>query len=314
MRGADAPIGTDAMTGLVSGQMSDRPPSNAVQKTTVALVSLTFAMLVVIVAMAAATFSKVPTSINMYVPNVTLVQSAIGLPGYTQLSWANVLNRTSGTTVNFFTCSTCTKYNQWIDNYYIPQMLANYNIKLVRVPSQAADAVALVQQQIAKVPTAKNVSVDLIWLNLENYNTLRNPPGGGPSNAYGPWAFKVPSASNFDFTAGSIAYDGGVATAGYEFPYDGAQCVFIYNKNKVTTTGDVALIKTIDGLRTWIKANPGRFTYAAPSLDATGKTGDYTGSAFIRHVFYAVAAPYTDFLGVTPTTDNGTPSPAHLVV
>ena len=35
------------------------------------------------------------------------------------------------------------------------------------------------------------------------------------------------------------------------------------------------------------------------------QTGDYTGSAFIRHVFYAVAAPYTDFLGVTPTTDNG---------
>lgn len=122
----------------------------------------------------------------------------------------------------------------------------------------------------------------------------------------------MPSATNFDFTAGSIAYDGGVATAGYEFPYDGAQCVFIYNKNKVctplhapaqprsyprpsllpaplishsvpsfvlprplhrqiTSPSDVALIKTIDGLRTWIKANPGRFTYAAPSLDATGK-------------------------------------------
>jgi len=48
-----------------------------------------------------------------------------------------------------------------------------------------------------------------------------------------PLPHQVPSATNFDFTAGSIAYDGGVATAGYEFPYDGAQCVFIYNKNKV---------------------------------------------------------------------------------
>jgi hypothetical protein len=46
---------------------------------------------------------------------------------------------------------------------------------------------------MAKVPTARNISVDLIWINLENYNTLRNPPGGGASNAYGPWAFKVPA-------------------------------------------------------------------------------------------------------------------------
>lgn len=42
-----------------------------------------------------------------------------------------------------------------------------------------------------------------------------------------------------------------------------------------------------------------------PYLLYSIQTGDYTGSAFIRHVFYAVAAPYTDFLGVTPTTDNG---------
>ena len=139
---------TGVDTGLMSGRTVDRPASNAVQKSTIALVSLTFAMLVVIVAMAAATFNKIPTSINMYVPNVTVVKPAVGLPGFTQLSWSDVLNRTSGTTVNFFTCSTCVKYNQFIDTYFIPQMLANYNIKLVRIPSQAADAVALVQQQV----------------------------------------------------------------------------------------------------------------------------------------------------------------------
>ena len=43
---------------------------------------------------------------------------------------------------------------------------------------------------------------------------MRNPPAGGPSNAYGPWAFKVPNAANFDFTSPSIAYDGGIPTAG----------------------------------------------------------------------------------------------------
>jgi putative spermidine/putrescine transport system substrate-binding protein len=34
--------------------------------------------------------------------------------------------------------------------------------------------------------------------------------------------------------------------------------------------------RSIDALRTWIKAHPGRFTYVAPP--------DFTGSAFIRHI------------------------------
>ena len=121
--------------------------------------------------------------------------------------------------------------------------------------------------------------------------------------AFGPWADKVPSIVNFNPSDKSVFFDGGLATDGYELPYNGAQCVFIYNKQMISSTAETTAIKTIAGLATWLKSNPGKFTYAAPGAQADGKTGDYTGSAFIRHVFYALSGPYTDFLQTTVNMD-----------
>lgn len=42
-----------------------------------------------------------------------------------------------------------------------------YQINLVRIPTQAVTAVQLVESQVANVPGAQNISVDLIWINLE---------------------------------------------------------------------------------------------------------------------------------------------------
>ncbi len=105
----------------------------------------------------------------------------------------------------------------------------------------------------------------------------------------------VPNAANFDFSSDTIKYDFGLATDGYEMPYNAAQVVFCYNSAKVAQTS----ISNIKDLIDWIKANPGRFTYAAPRYkDASGEFDhDYTGSAFIRHIFYYVASPYTQFVG-----------------
>lgn len=255
-------------------------------------------------AIAAATLDKTREKIYVYNPNITTIEQPVGLPGNVQLSWDNVVARAKGTTVNFFTCGGCPKYNNWIDSYLKPQLKTLYDINLVRKPIVGPTSVALqlVEDQIALKPGTANVSVDLIWLNLENFARLRNPVSGGSSNAYGPWAMKIPSARNFDFSSPPITFDGGLPTAGYEFPYDGAQCVFIYNGNRIASANDLKLIHTIDGLKSWIVANSGRFTYAAPAKDALGGTGDYTGSAFIRHVFYTAAAPYTDFLTSADTT------------
>jgi putative spermidine/putrescine transport system substrate-binding protein len=108
---------------------------------------------------------------------------------------------------------------------------------------------------------------------------------------------------NFNRSDNSVFFDGGLAIDGYELPYNGAQCVFIYNKQLITSAAETTAIRTIAGLGTWLKSNPGKFTYAAPGVQADGKTGDYTGSAFIRHVFYSLSGPYTDFLQTTVNMD-----------
>ena len=87
--------------GLMDGRPVERsrPMSNNVQKITIFLTSLAFAMLIVIVAIAAASFTKTQGTINIYMPNVTVVQSAVGLPSFTQLGWSDVLVKAKGTTV-----------------------------------------------------------------------------------------------------------------------------------------------------------------------------------------------------------------------
>ena len=82
-------------------------------------------------------------------------------------------------------------------------------------------------------------------------------------------------------------------TAGYEFPYDGAQCVFIYNGNKVTSTGDLSLLQSINGIKTWIMNNPGKFTYPAPKNALLAPYYDYTGRLVIITIATSVHHPIT---------------------
>ena len=93
---------SDTSEGLMDGRPVERsrPMSNNVQKITICLTSLASAMLVVIIAIAAASFSQTKGSIYVYTPNVTVVQPAVGLPGFTQLGWSDVLVKAKGTTVN----------------------------------------------------------------------------------------------------------------------------------------------------------------------------------------------------------------------
>ena len=56
-----------------------------------------------------------------------------------------------------------------------------------------------------------NGGVDLIWINGENFNAMKTA-----GNLYGPFAYKLPNANNYNFQSNNIAYDFGLATQGYE--------------------------------------------------------------------------------------------------
>jgi putative spermidine/putrescine transport system substrate-binding protein len=200
----------------------------------------------------------------------------------------------AGKTLNFYAYSDGGGFDGFIANFLKPQLSELYDITVVHHKlTDTVDAVLQVEYE-SKYYSANNGSIDLIWINLENFSRLKNA-----GYLFGPWATKVPNAANFDFSDYSIAYDGGIPIAGYEFPYNGAQVAFFYNSAQVTTTTDIANLKTILGIKTWLEANPGRFTYAAPAANADASNYDFTGSAFIRHVFYEIGGPYTDFIGST---------------
>ena len=75
-----------------------------------------------------------------------------------------------------------------------------------------------------------------------------------------------------------------VPVDGCEVPWNTVQFAFATDSAKVAEPPGI-----MAALLDWIKANPGRFTYPAPP--------DFTGSAFLRHVFIHAAGGPDSLLG-----------------
>lgn len=162
-------------SGLISGKENDTwkyQQSNWVQKISLGLVSLLLAMLVVIIGVTSQTYDSAQPQF-VYDATVTVVNPAVGLPGYTNYSWNQVLTAASGQEVNFWTWSDGGVYDAWIDNWLKPEVQKTLKIKVNRIPLNATSvAVERVQYEIAKGFGMNNGSVDMIWINLENFATL----------------------------------------------------------------------------------------------------------------------------------------------
>lgn len=199
------------------------------------------------------------------------------VPGYA--TWADVLAAANGTTVNWHMWGGSDKINSDVDNDIGARVKELYGITLNRVPVvDTADVVnKLLDESAAGVTTG---SVDLIWINGENFRTLKEA-----SLLYGPWSESIPNARFVNWEDPSLAFDFGTPVEGYESPWGHAQFVMEYNTELV---GE-APPKTFEDLAAWIEANPGLFTYPA--------IPDFTGSVFLRHVFYWVAGGPEPFLG-----------------
>ncbi|MBL8164526.1 MAG: ABC transporter substrate-binding protein, partial [Anaerolineae bacterium] len=88
-----------------------------------------------------------------------------------------------------------------------------------------------------------------------------------------------------DWSDPALAFDFGYPVEGYESPWGHAQFVFEYNTALVGEEPPTSF----EALAEWAAANPGLFTYPA--------IPDFTGSVFVRHVFYWVAGGPEPFLG-----------------
>jgi putative thiamine transport system substrate-binding protein len=185
-------------------------------------------------------------------------------------------------------------YIAWVGE----QVAARYGVELVQVKlTDTAEAVARI---VAEKASGRNGdgSVDLIWINGENFAALKRQ-----DLLFGPFAPSLPNFRHVD-TAGkpTTLTDFTIPTEGYEAPWGMAQFVFLYDAASVPEPP-----RTIPALLEWARANPGRFTYPAPP--------DFVGSTFLKQVlieltpdpnvlqrpveeadFAAVTAPLWDWL------------------
>ena len=115
-------------------------------------------------------------------------------------------------------------------------------------------------------------SVDLTWVNGENFASLKRN-GLLRDDA---WAFELPSFALTDPEAlPALVNDFANPTDGLESPWGRAQLVFGHDTAELASPP-----RSVDALKDWITANPGRFTFPQPP--------DFVGSTFLKQVLLEI--------------------------
>jgi putative spermidine/putrescine transport system substrate-binding protein len=190
------------------------------------------------------------------------------MPAAAAGNWAQIVQKARGQTVDWFMYGGFPAANSYVNGYVIPEVKKRFDITLRQVPVQdIAEIVSrlLVEKQAGKTTGGE---ADLLWINGENFRTAK-----ARHLLFGPFADLLPNAAWVDTSHDSVKNDFGEPVDGFESPWGSAQVVMIYDSKKISSPPH-SMAALID----WIRAHPGRFTYPAPP--------DFTGSVFIRHVFY----------------------------
>jgi len=181
----------------------------------------------------------------------------------------------AGTEVRWHMWGGSAQINQWVDTYVASEMKRRFGVTVTRVPM---DAPVFVNKLLTEKAANKNQgTMDLLWINGENF---KNAQQAGV--LFGPFADRLPNFTAYCDPAKS-AFDFGFPVNGYEAPYGQAQFVFEYDQERTPVPP-----ASLDDLKAWIMAHPGRFTYPEPP--------DFTGSAFLRHVFCAATGGHEQYM------------------
>lgn len=187
------------------------------------------------------------------------------------LSWDKAVEDARGQTVDWYMWGGSPAVNSYVNGYLATELKKQYDIHLRQVPVK--DIAEVVSKLVVEKQAGKDSdgSVDLMWINGENFRTCKDK-----KLLYGPFAEKLPNQQYVDWSNLTVKNDFGTPVEGMESPWGSAQLVMIYDSARTPKPP-----KSIPALIAWIKAHPGRFTYPAPP--------DFTGSVFVRQIFYYAA-------------------------
>lgn len=203
-------------------------------------------------------------------------------------SWQKVKDEAKGQTVWFNAWGGDTAVNQYLD-WVSGEMKTHYaiDLKIVRL-ADAADAVKRIQTEAA-AGRKTGGSVDLLWVNGENFHTLKTAGLLRPH-----WAETLPNWRYVN-TQMPVREDFSLPTEGAESPWGGAQLTFIARRDITPQPPEDP-----QALLAFARAHPGTVSYPRPP--------DFTGTAFLEQLLLTltpdphaltVAPDAATFAGVT---------------
>lgn len=183
---------------------------------------------------------------------------------FADMGWPEIEAAARGGTVRFAMWSGDEARNRFFRESVRATLATDLGIELELVPT--ADVADIVNQLLNEKSAGKTGqgSVDLIWINGENFRTTRQA-----GLLWGPFAHLLPNRRLYDETL--CARDFGTPVEGMEAPWLKAQFVMAHDTVRTPTPP-----AGFPELRTWMESHPGRFAYIAPP--------DFTGSVFLRHL------------------------------
>lgn len=189
-----------------------------------------------------------------------------------------------GTTVTFYGWGGDEKLNQWLDNTFALVMKEKYDITMERVPMDIDQVLSQLSGELQA--GEEDGSIDMIWINGENFQSAREN-----NMLYGPFTDRLPNFNEYvDAESEDVTLDFAYPVEGYEAPYGKAQMVLIAD-----TAVTPELPKSAKELKSFVEANPGKVTY--PALP------DFTGSVFVRNIIYELCG-YEKFLTMEPDKET----------
>ena len=184
-------------------------------------------------------------------------------------TWEEILEEASGTTVTFYGWGGDENRNNWLNTTVADYVKENYDITLEVVGMNIDDILTKLSGE--KMAGAKSGSIDMIWINGENFYSAKDD-----GLLYGPFTDKLPNMESYiDLEDPETLNDFCMPIEGYEAPYAKAQMV-MYADTAVVSD----LPASAEELLEFCQANPGKVTY--PALP------DFTGSAFVRNLIYEI--------------------------
>ena len=183
------------------------------------------------------------------------------------MSWDEIVEQAKGTKVAFYGWGGDENRNKWLNGTVADYLKKNYDIDFEYVGMDINDILAKLTSE--KEAGEENGTIDMIWINGENFYTAKEN-----GLLYGPFADKLPNMKAYiDEDDPETLNDFCKPIDGYEVPYAKAQLV-MYNDSAVSPETP----KSAEELLEYAKKYPGKVTY--PALP------DFTGSAFVRNIIY----------------------------